>query len=569
MSPRAVLERVLDALDNPILVKELRGAFRRWRFLILHTALLLGVAAVLLFAMSSSAAEDADPSKIGRATFLLILGLETVLAMLLFPAVTCTSIIEERTTSSFDLLVTTRLGAPHIVLGKLLAAAVYGSLLIISTAPLVTVTFLYGGVSPGQIALSLAAVLLCGFVFATYGLLVSSLSFGVARAVVRTFLGLPAMAALVFMPLGWLVLTVVIQPLTGKDPDPWLRGLDLVDTLTVWAAAFLWPFAWGSLFFVLATNQLQPERANRHTPLRVWFLTSWTVALVLFLVARLRHEPLPSSDATWVLIQCLGATVVGLTLAAVAFVTEDDRPQRGRDTRSRGPLTLLLPGAARGAAFVLAIAAVTLAILWVVNEPAARAGGRRDLLRTLAEVRSWGVAWTAGFLLTVTQVTLLAGRVARNAAQARIWTVVLLCVTTFYPAVWYWLQPAGSAAKLHQAYPLSMIPVGVSVASVDRDLERHLILFGPSADDMKLEADRFVADLQRADERAHPGADAKQRDRLAKARAERRRAFISSLAAQGVRVRTASTLLYGVLGLGLLALNVALFRRDRRRSVAA
>lgn len=555
----AALERGLDALDNPILLKELRGAFRRWRWLIIHTALLLGVAAVLLLAMTSSAAEDAEPSKIGRSTFLLILGLEAALVVLVFPAVTCTSIIEERSRASFDLLVTTRLGAPHIVVGKLLAAVVYGSLLIISTAPLVTVTFLYGGVSPGQIALSFVVLLLAGAVFATYGLLVSSLSAGTARAVVRTFLGVPAVGSLVFFPLAWLVDAVVIGPLSDR---PWVgAGFDArpaLQRLAVWAVCFAWPLGWGSLLFLLTVNQLQPERANRHTPLRVWFLVAWAFATALSVATHLSGT---SGGGAWLLLQELGVVVVAMTLAAVSFVTEDDRPQRGRERRTWSPVALLLPGAARGAAFVLVLTALSLAVLWVLSAPAAALGGRHDGLRTVGEVRGWGVAWTAAFVLTVTQAALLAGRVVGRAAHARGWVAGGLALVTLYGGCWLWLVPQGAAGRLVHGTFLSPIPVVVSLARADRDLDRTLVLFGPSGDELRAEADRFAAELRRGET---PAAGAAERDARNRERIERTRQHVAALAAQGVTVRTASTVCYGALGLGLLALNVALHRRDRR-----
>ncbi len=554
---RRALERGLDLVDDPILVKELRGTFRRWRWLALFTGALLLLGALVLAAiLQADEAGDLDPSRVGRETFLLILGLLTLLSAVLFPAATCTAVIEERTAGSFDLLVTTRLGAWQIVRGKLLAACVHGLMLVASSAPLVAVTFLYGGVAPGQIGLAYAALLVAGPVVATYGLLVSSLSVGVARAVVRAFLGLPFVAFLALGPLVGLVWAHVVDPLVRGRPAAWSGGAAL-DAAAALGAAFLWALAWGALFLILTVNRLQPERADRHTPLRLWFLTVWGLALGLGTALRLAHEPLPGVGATFVLAQALGFTAVFFTLGAVALITEDDRPARGRDAPTRGPRALLLPGAGRGAAFLLTLAAATLVVLWATNEAAARTVGGGSQLRPLAEVRAWGTAWTAAFLLTVTQGALLLSRVARPKV-ARGVLVAALLPTAVVPALVYAAQSSRSAARLHHGYPLSPITALTSIVAAERGpFDRQLILFGPSGEALQESFTRWESGLHRE----VPGDPADPA--VAGARAERREERLRALAGQGLRVRAVSTGLFAALGVALLGVNAALALRRR------
>ena len=146
---RAFFERILDRLENPILIKELRGAFRRRRYLYLLTTLLGLAGVIVLGTVSYLSASEGDPSDAGRISFMAFFTIELFLVSLVFPAFSCTSIIEERLGKSFDLLVTTRLEAGQIILGKLLASTIYGFTFIAASAPLVAIAFLYGGVTPG------------------------------------------------------------------------------------------------------------------------------------------------------------------------------------------------------------------------------------------------------------------------------------------------------------------------------------------------------------------------------------------------------------------------------------
>src|SRR5581483_914517 len=131
-----------------------------------------------------------DTSEIGRQTFLVFTGVELALVFFVFPAFSCTAITDERTNKSLDLLLTTRLTPERIVLGKMLAAFVYGLLFIVATVPLVALTFLFGGVTPGQIALTYGVIATLALVVTLYALAVSSAVGSTLRSVLTTYVGL-------------------------------------------------------------------------------------------------------------------------------------------------------------------------------------------------------------------------------------------------------------------------------------------------------------------------------------------------------------------------------------------
>src|SRR5262249_18932495 len=155
-----------------------------------------------------------------------------------FPAFSCTSITEERVARSFDLLVTTRLTPGEIILGKTLAAIIYGILFIIATVPLVAITFLYGGVSPSQILLTYAGFLIQATLLTVYAIYVSSVSTSTLKAVVFTYLGVILIGPLLLAPISYVHAIHVVGPLI-KDQTlirirDSIRDLDAVNATLYW-----------------------------------------------------------------------------------------------------------------------------------------------------------------------------------------------------------------------------------------------------------------------------------------------------------------------------------------------
>jgi len=93
---------------------------------------------------------------------------------LLTPAFTAGSITSEREQKTYDLLMTTLLPARSVIFGKLGSALAFVVLLIISIAPLESLAFMFGGVSPEEIILSQVVMLMAALLFASVGIFWSS-----------------------------------------------------------------------------------------------------------------------------------------------------------------------------------------------------------------------------------------------------------------------------------------------------------------------------------------------------------------------------------------------------------
>jgi ABC-type transport system involved in multi-copper enzyme maturation permease subunit len=140
--------------------KELRGRMRGRRAFVVLTfyLLLLSLFAWGIYQFQRQITQQAfDPftgsgvpisAVVGQAIFSGLLVLETLLVLVLAPAMTAGAISMEREKQTLELLVTTPLGTLALVLGKLFSALTYVFLLILASIPLASIVFTFGGVGP-------------------------------------------------------------------------------------------------------------------------------------------------------------------------------------------------------------------------------------------------------------------------------------------------------------------------------------------------------------------------------------------------------------------------------------
>ncbi|MGE0709723.1 MAG: ABC transporter permease [Planctomycetota bacterium] len=479
---RARLLALLERVENPILIKELAGAYRRRRFLYLLCSF-LGLGALALLGTLLAAGPDQDASLVGRAAFRGFVAVELALVVLVFPAFSCASIVEERAGKRFDLLVTTRLTPEAIARGKLLAALIYGTTFLSGTLPLVAVTFLFGGVSVGQIALFYTSLAILALVVTAFGLMISALAQSTARAVVGTFVSLPAVLLVVGAPLAWLWLGPFLYgPLEGSAEwlarrDALLRA-DAPDLLLLTLAPLLWVALWVWLFMTVAANGVRPESSDRATSLRLWFLSTWIALLGTGSMFLLQHPPPPDHpelldralqvffSAAWLMFS--GATLV----FAVSEPTEPWRPTEAGWRRHLGH------GAWAGAGFVslVAVLSYTLAASLISLVPdvsllVERSGHRRPL-----ELLMWGTLWSLAFLLALSQSCVWLSRRA-GARMARAVLVAVIVLTAVLPWVTFTFSPPSRQGVLWDGSLLSPVTVLESLTQPSTSPDLRLLLF--------------------------------------------------------------------------------------------
>jgi ABC-type transport system involved in multi-copper enzyme maturation permease subunit len=200
---------------NPILVKELRGRMRGARAFVLMTIYLLilsGVTLLLYSGMASTVGSNLDAGReIGKALFLVIGAVALVEVCIITPALTSGSIAGEKERQTYDLLLASLLSPWQIVWGKLASALAFALLLILAVVPVMSLAFLFGGVSATEVLIALVGLLATAIFYASIGLFWSS--------VTRSSLGATsfALGSIIMMLLGIPFLVVVFGLVFGRD----------------------------------------------------------------------------------------------------------------------------------------------------------------------------------------------------------------------------------------------------------------------------------------------------------------------------------------------------------------
>lgn len=198
---------------NPVIMKELRGRMRGWRAAVVLTFYLVVLSVItLLFYLllrPSNFGGGTGSSQVGRLLFSSLVVFQTIMVSLLTPAFTSGAITSEREQKTYDLLMTTLLPARSVIFGKLGSALAYVVLLILALAPLESLAFMFGGVSPEEIILSQVVMLFAALLFASVGIFWST--------VVRTSVGSNVLTygTILFQLIGIPILYYAITAIIG------------------------------------------------------------------------------------------------------------------------------------------------------------------------------------------------------------------------------------------------------------------------------------------------------------------------------------------------------------------
>ncbi len=203
---------------NPILAFSLRRRMRTVRtpvILTLYALLPLVFAASSVIAMSkSSLAISQMRSNVDQ--YIILTVLQFFLVILVAPAMTAGCISGERERQTLELLLVTNTGSLRIVLGKLLEAFAYLSLVVLSGLPMTCVVLAVGGLSLRFALFSLLFLLVCAFAAASVGLFASSLFNKTVAATVTAYLIVFAIGIGTLIPLFVSVSQVIAELYDGN-----------------------------------------------------------------------------------------------------------------------------------------------------------------------------------------------------------------------------------------------------------------------------------------------------------------------------------------------------------------
>jgi ABC-2 type transport system permease protein len=210
---------------NPVLVKELRGRMRGARAYLILTGTLavLGLVSYGLYRIARFSAQSyggQQSAMIGQGVFVGLVFFALGVICFITPALTAGAISGEYERKTFDMLMATPLRPASVVFGKLLASLSYAALLIVAAVPLVSLSYVFGGVA--TIDMVQALLLLFGYTL-TFGVLGMFFSTMLHRSGLATVLSYIVLAVFVF---GTMFVYGVIGVVRQQQPPSWILALN-------------------------------------------------------------------------------------------------------------------------------------------------------------------------------------------------------------------------------------------------------------------------------------------------------------------------------------------------------
>jgi ABC-type transport system involved in multi-copper enzyme maturation permease subunit len=171
---------IVSFRNNPVMVKELRGRTRGARMAIVLSLYLLflgGLVSLIIGSIQLGSYTGYSVTQMqttGKSIFGITVVVQFLVASLIAPALTSGSISSEREHQTYDILRTTLLPARALVVGKLFSALFFILLLFLAAFPMVSLAFLFGGITLEEIIVASVMLFVTALTFCSIGLFFSS-----------------------------------------------------------------------------------------------------------------------------------------------------------------------------------------------------------------------------------------------------------------------------------------------------------------------------------------------------------------------------------------------------------
>ncbi len=191
-------------MSNPIFVFSTKRRMRSIRtpaVFTLYAAILLALSLAQVLVTLGRGYMTVRDMRAGIEGYIWLTFLQFALIILIAPAMTAGAISGERERQTLDLILVTNTGSLRIVLGKLLESFLFLVVLILSSAPFLSLVFLTGGIEPTEILRTLLFLIVCAFAALSVGLFSSALFKRTATAAVVAYLIVFAIGIGTLLPL--------------------------------------------------------------------------------------------------------------------------------------------------------------------------------------------------------------------------------------------------------------------------------------------------------------------------------------------------------------------------------
>jgi ABC-type transport system involved in multi-copper enzyme maturation permease subunit len=201
---------------NPVLLKELRVKMRGWKAPILiaiyNLVLFLLTALILKVSMSDGLARIDSRSVF--YTYAFMAAAQFGLISLISPALTAGAISGERERQTLDILLSTTLNHSSIILGKLFASLSHIILLVLSSIPVFSIIFLFGGIGVLELLQTFVFYVVLAITLGSIGLFFSTF---VKKSTASNVL---SYAVIIFLYIGTLIITFFYIRLVVMQQSP-------------------------------------------------------------------------------------------------------------------------------------------------------------------------------------------------------------------------------------------------------------------------------------------------------------------------------------------------------------
>ena len=165
--------------NNPVYKREMLVRSRSFRIPLIIMIFNGILAVVALLNMYQSIAQVKVSGSVRYENFLqlyaFVAALEFMLLMFIMPALASASISGERERHTLELMFTTKIRPVEIVVGKLMSAFSQLMILVVSSLPILMLTFIYGSISSGDLMILLVSYVVGALYCGSLGIFASSL----------------------------------------------------------------------------------------------------------------------------------------------------------------------------------------------------------------------------------------------------------------------------------------------------------------------------------------------------------------------------------------------------------
>jgi len=236
-------------LSNPVLFKELRLIMRTGRPFWAMVGYVAVLSVVACIAFPHGPVSPAH-SQAGRTLFWTLTVFQFILVCLLTPAMAGTTLAVEKEQRTMEMLLLSALTPREIVWGKFLASLLNVSLLVVCSVPLTAMSFMLGGVSPGEVFMAYVGIFLMAATAASISVLSSAEE---TRTYIALFRSYGSSAALVGVALpvtlcGWLFFPMLVGGFLiargWRRVKGWSIPLGIIVCIALWFLMYFLKISW-------------------------------------------------------------------------------------------------------------------------------------------------------------------------------------------------------------------------------------------------------------------------------------------------------------------------------------